>query len=82
MKTINDTFVTEFERVFGSIEISDGGGLTYYSAVGWPEGVLYDAGRAVRVLAGFSDGHGLTETGDAEVCDALERAGAVIGTLG
>ena len=74
-----EAFEAEFRRVFGSIEVADGGGLTYYSAEGWPEPVLYDFGKGAEVLARFADGHGATERGDSEVCAALEAAGAVIG---
>ena len=67
-------FTSEFARVFGSVNV-DGDGVF---ADGWPEPVRYDEDKALPVLAGFDDGHGATERGDAEVCAALEAAGAVL----
>lgn len=68
-----NAFEAEFERVFGSCNVYDG-----HCADGWTEPVKYDAAKALPVLARFDDGHGATERGDAEVCVALEAAGAVL----
>ena len=66
--------IGEFRRVFGSCDELDG----FVSADGWPESFRYDEEKAIRVLATFPDGYGETETGDAEVCSALEDAGALL----
>lgn len=76
VNTTDNALVTEFRRVFGECYVHDDGGLF---AADWPESVRYDEDKAVPVLARFDDGHGATEKGDAEVCRALEAAGAVIG---
>lgn len=68
-------FEDEFYRVFGSIYIDDEGRVR---AEGWPEYVRYDEEAAAAVLAKFEYRHGITETGDAEVCAALDAAGARI----
>lgn len=68
-------FEDEFYRVFGSIYIDDEGRVR---AEGWPEYVRYDEGKAAAVLAKFEYRHGEDEYGDAEVCAALEAAGAKI----
>ena len=68
-------FAEEFYRVFGSIYIDDEGRVR---AEGWPECVRYDEGKAAAVLAKFEYRYGTTEEGDAEVCAALEAAGARI----
>ena len=67
-------FIDEFHRVFGSCDELDG----FISADGWPESFRYDEKKAVQVLAAFPDGHGETESGDAEVCAALEAACALL----
>lgn len=67
-------FIDEFHRVFGSCDELDG----FISADGWPESFRYDEEKAICVLATFHDGYGETEMGDAEVCVALEDAGALI----
>ena len=38
----------------------------------------YDEGKAAAVLAAFPPMYGVTETGDADVCAALDAAGARI----
>jgi len=68
-------FEDEFQRVFGSIYIDDAGRAR---AEGWPDYVRYDFAKAAAVLAGFASMYGLTEEGDAEVCAALDAAGARI----
>lgn len=68
-------FTEEFHRVFGSIYIDDEGRVR---AEGWPDYVRYDDGTAAAVLAAFPTRYGITETGDADVCAALDAAGARI----
>jgi len=68
-------FAEEFYRVFGSIYIDDAGQVR---AEGWPDYVRYDEGKATAVLAAFPPMYGVTETGDADVCAALDAAGARI----
>jgi len=68
-------FAEEFRRVFGSIRIDDEGRVR---AEGWPEYVRYDEEAAAAVLAVFPARYGITETGDADVCVALDAAGARI----
>lgn len=69
-----EAFEAEFRRVFGSCNVAFGAVF----ADGWPEPVRYDFGKGAEVLVRFDDGHGATEKGDAEVCAALEAAGAVL----
>lgn len=64
----------EFERVFNSVNYHEG----QIYADGWPESIQYDSEIAISVLSKFEDGYGNTEKGDAEVCEALEQANAVI----
>jgi len=70
----------EMRRVFGAPAeaASLGGGLALAHVDGWPERVTYRAAEAVAVLRGFGDAHGATEAGDAEVCAAVEAAGAFV----
>ena len=68
-------FEDEFYRVFGSLYVTDDGRVR---AEGWPECVRYDEEAAAAVLAVFPARYGITETGDAEVCAALDAAGARI----
>ena len=63
----------EFWRVFGNCHVTADG----IYADGWPDAIAYRADVAVQVLGRFADGHGTTEAGDAEVCAALEEAGAL-----
>ena len=71
---MGNSFTGEFGRVFGSVNV-DG---NRFFADGWDESVEYDTEKGAEVLARFADGHGATEKGDAEVCRALEVAGAVL----
>ena len=66
--------ITEFRRVFGSVNQDQNGRVW---ADGWPDGVEYDVDVAIPVLQQFPDNYGRDERGDAEVCTALENAGAV-----
>jgi len=69
----------EFLRVFGAAEVtSDQTGVITVRADGWPDSRDYVAARAMLVLANFASNHGMTEQGDADVCRALEAAGALI----
>jgi hypothetical protein len=68
-------FRDEFERVFGDYVEDSRGGIR---SLDWPAYVQYDHQIAVNVLSTSQDEHGTTEDGDAEVCAALESAGAVI----
>jgi hypothetical protein len=68
-------FADEFCRVFGSIYIDDEGRVR---AEDWPEYVRYDEETATAVLAAFPPMYGVTETGDSDVCAALDAAGARI----
>lgn len=77
---MSDKFQSEFKRVFGSCNTYGGScgiDLAYF-ADEWLEPITYDEDKASAVLARFGDGHGVTEKGDAEVCAALEAAGAVV----
>lgn len=66
----------ELARVFGAPVTDD---LHHGFAVeGWPDRIQYVPALALPVLRDFATGHGSTEDGDAEVCSALERAGAVV----
>ena len=66
--------INEFKRVFSSVNFHEG----QIYADGWPESIQYDADIAASVLSKFEDGYGRTEKGDAEVCEALEQANAVL----
>ena len=68
-------FEDEFYRVFGSCIIDDEGRAR---AEDWPDYVRYDEGKAAAVLAKFEYRYGTTEEGDADVCAALDAAGARI----
>lgn len=46
---------------------------------GWPDAATYRTEVAIGVLEQFADMAGSTEDGDAEVCRALENAGAFLG---
>ena len=46
-------------------------------ACGQPDPVRYNPAKAISVLRRYADRCGATEAGDAEVCRALEEAGAV-----
>ena len=74
-QSMTDVMVEQMERVFGGATLTEDGRVI---VDGWPDAVAYDASAAVPVLQGFADRHGTTEQGDAEVCRALEQAGAVI----
>ena len=75
-----DEFYAEFLRVFGSCDVhADDPNAVI--AEGWPDFVVYDDIQlATSILARFPSRYGEDECGDgdAEVCDALEAAGARI----
>lgn len=63
----------EFKRVFGSADITTDGRIQVY---GWPTAYRYNL-CALPALQRFPDGYGETEKGDSEICDILEKVGAV-----
>lgn len=73
---IHDTLRNEFRRVFGSVRGDNAEDGLF--ADGWLESFRYDPTKALPVLAGFDDGYGADDRGDAKVCRALEQAGALI----
>lgn len=75
---MHDDFHDEFLRVFGSC-IADEDDPVAVRADDWPDFVRYDESVAIRVLKNFPPGFAVDdEDADAEVCAALEDAGAVI----
>lgn len=70
----------EMRRVFDAdVEAASRHDGTARVAVdGWAGPVAYVSLTALRVLRGFADSHGSTAAGDAEVCAALEAAGALV----
>lgn len=72
--------LSEMQRVFGAHVHCDwiGNRKVHVSLDGWPDWVTYDIVTALQVLGHFADRHGVSNEGDAEVCCALEDAGAVV----
>lgn len=71
----------QVRRIFGEAEVEpegDAGDLVRVDIDSWPDAIIYRAGVLAEVLAGFPTGHGKTADGDAEICAALENAGAVV----
>lgn len=73
-----DPVATEVYRVFGPADVVRHGDRARVLVEGWPDWQEYHAGELTSVLGRFADDHGTTEAGDAEVCAALERSGAVV----
>ncbi len=74
----HDDFHAEFRRVWGSCVV-DADDPVAVRADDWPDFVRYDESVAIRVLKNFPPGFAVDdEDADAEVCAALEDAGAVI----
>ena len=73
-----DDFYDEFMRVFGSCGVHDDDPNAVL-AEGWPDFVVVDDVQlATDILRRFPYRYGEDEYGDAEVCAALEAAGARI----
>jgi len=76
-----DDFYEEFMRVFGSCVVHDDDPNAVL-AEGWPDFVVVDDVQlATTILGRFPSGYGEDEDGDAEVCVALDAAGAAIKEL-
>lgn len=74
----HDDFHGEFRRVFGSCVVDEDDPATV-RADDWPDYVRYDESVAIRVLKNFPIKYAVDDAeGDAQVCAALEDAGAVI----
>ena len=72
----------EMSRVFGAHATAEslGDGIARVLVDGWPETMTYRTQTALDVLGVIADGAGESERGDANVCTALETAGAVVET--
>ena len=78
--TKTDTLISEMERVFGAAAslLDEADGVATVALEGWPSPVQYRVDAAVTVLAMYRTGAGQDAEGDAAICAALERAGAVV----
>jgi len=78
--TKTDTLISEMERVFGAAAslLDEADGVATVAVDGWPEPVRYMVAHALDVLSMYRDGAGSDAEGDAAICAALERAGAVV----
>jgi hypothetical protein len=80
MATINEAR-REVRRVFGAATVeaeTDDGAEVRILVEGWPDRIVYRTDRLVEALRRFPDGHGATEEGDRDVCQATEEAGAFV----
>ena len=53
-------------------------GTVLVTAEGWPDAIVYTPATLLPILCRYPDGHMRTEEGDAEVCAAIEAAGALV----
>ena len=72
--------ISEMERVFGASAslLAEDDRTATVALEGWPEPVRYRVDAALDVLSMYRTGAGQDADGDAAICAALERAGAVV----